>query len=191
MHTAALVRGEGQDHRLTEAGEGEVAGVPLPEGGLQGQQDVPGVLQAGTGETEHRLPSALPVEAGEGVGQDQVHRWGQAGDGGLPMPHSVAADEGVHGGLHEPRTHIRNEIDAVHTAALGGHQIPSTAGQQAHQHPVDDHTLLPEEGIQRPDPVAGVEQVVHQDHRPAEGVDGADLALQRRVARGNSRCRRR
>ena len=62
------------------------------------------------------------------------------------MPHSVAADEGVHGGLHKPRTHIRNEIDAVHTAALGGHQIPSTAGQQAHQHPVDDHTLLPEGG---------------------------------------------
>ncbi len=98
------------------------------------------------------------------------------------MPHSVAADEGVHGGLHKPRTHIRNEIDAVHTAALCGHQIPFTAGTAGHQHPVDDHTLLPEEGIERPHPVAGVEQVVHQDHRPAEGVDGADLALQRRVA---------
>ena len=59
---------QGEDDGLAEAGEGQVAGVLLPVGIFQRQQDVPAVLEAGLGEAEHRLTVAVLVVAGECVG---------------------------------------------------------------------------------------------------------------------------
>ena len=50
-HAAALVRAQGQDHRLPQAAEGQVPGVEGAVLRFQGEEDVPGVLQTDVGST--------------------------------------------------------------------------------------------------------------------------------------------
>ena len=120
--------------------------------------------------------AAVPAEAGHGVGQDQVHRRREAGNGGLRPLHGVAADEGVHGGLHEPGVEVGHGVDALGGEAQVRHQVPAPVADDAHQDPVDGQLVLPEEGGEKTHPAAGVEEVIHQDGVPAEGADHADLA---------------
>ena len=78
---------------------------------------------------------------------------------------------------------IGDEVFTVHPSILQLHQILAAAGHDTHDDPADIHALGFEQGIQIIDPVALVQQVIHQQHRAAEGFDGANLVDQRGIAR--------
>ena len=149
---------------------------------LQGQEDRPGVLQAGLRQSADARRRCVVDVLGIVVGQNHI-------DGGQELFNlaaardAVAAQKGREAALGKPVVEVGDEILTVHLPPLERHEIVPPAGHDANQNAPDVHARLLEEGIEIVNAVALVEEVVHQQHRAAEGLDGADLIFEGAVAR--------
>ena len=118
------------------------------------------------------------------IGPDQV-------DGGREprhlrevAAHLVAADKRIQRGLEEPVAHVRHIVHPVRRQTHGGEGVLPVPGDDAEEEGLDIHAFLPEERCDgRNADAAAVDDIVHEDCRPPEGLDGLHLDGQGRVVR--------
>ena len=173
----------GGDEHIPQPADGQGAGQDGQMPRLQHLQDVLGIAKGGAAKLQYRLLRRIPQKAGVGVGQHKVDG-GNDRTPGRGAPHAVPPDEGIEQAFVEPIPEVGDKIFPIHRPALGLGQVHAPAGQHPHDDPGDGHPFRPEDGLQLFQPVAVVQKIVHQQHRPLEGFQGAGLVGQGGIARG-------
>ena len=107
------------------------------------------------------------------IGQDQV-------DGGQHPPRrrradAVAAEERIQQALRDPVVQIRDEVFALDLPPLHLHEVAAARRENADDDGADLQLLRGKDRAELVEAVTVVQQIVHEDDRAAEGLDGADL----------------
>lgn len=88
---------------------------------------------------------------------------------------AVAAEEGIQQALRDPVVQIRDEVFALDLPPLHLHEVAAARRENADDDGADLQLLRGKDRAELVEAVTVVQQIVHEDDRAAEGLDGADL----------------